>query len=95
MNEVIKQQSDEMYSISLDSSSDEEYAFIVQSQVIKEMDKDSQSGLPKTTVIIGATEVRMLIDSGASVNIIDKTTYRTLLQEMPSIKLEHTNIKLK
>lgn len=31
------------------------------------------SKLPATTVKFGTTEIRMLIDSGASVNVIDKT----------------------
>lgn len=39
--------------------------------------------LPKVTVKFGTTEIRMLIDSGASVNIVDNMTYKLLAQKLP------------
>ena len=42
----------------------------------------------------GRTEIRMLIYSGASVNIIDKTAYQLISRKIPSIKLQTTRIKL-
>ena len=42
----------------------------------------------------GETEVRMLTDSGASVNIIDKTDYELLSHKLSSLNLEKSRIKL-
>ena len=79
------------------SSSDDEYSFAVQSQSVnttREKGADAQSKLPRTTVKFGTTEIRMLIDSGASVNIIDKAGYQILSRKTPSIKLQPSKIKL-
>lgn len=47
--------------------------------------------LPKVTVKFGTTEIRMLIDSGASVNIVDNMTYKLLAQKLP---IQTSDIKL-
>lgn len=79
------------------SSSDDEYLFTVQQQPVnstKEGSTDAQNKLPKTTVKFGTIEIRMLIDSGASVNIIDKTAYHILSRKIPSINLQPSKVKL-
>ena len=46
------------------------------------------------SVKINGTKVKMLIDSGSSVTIIDKNTFELLRQREPSIKLQKSKTKL-
>ena len=46
---------------------------------------------PTTTVTIGKTRVTVLIDSGASVNIMDERTYNTL-HPKPTLQKDQTQI---
>lgn len=74
-----------------DSSTDYEYSFVIHKQqninTAKKDTSEDHKKLPKNTVKFRSTEIRMLIDSGASVNILDKTAYRLLSRKLPSIKL--------
>ena len=79
------------------SSSDDEYLFAVRPQVANATNEEKLEGqnkLPKTTVKFGTTEIRMLIDSGASVNILDEAAYQVLSRKRPWIKLQPSKIKL-
>ena len=65
------------------SSSDDDYVFAV--------NKQTSSKQPTTTVTIGKTRVTVLIDSGASVNIMDERTYNTL-HPKPTLHKDKTQI---
>ena len=62
--------------------SDDEYLFTVNT---------SSGNHPETQIEIGHTKVNILIDSGASVNLLDHNIYQRIQQNDNRIKLFKTN----
>ena len=68
----------------VDSDSEEEYVFGV----------GSKAAAPQVEVKIGHQRVKCLVDTGASVNIIDSETFSDLSRSECGLKLEKTNVKI-
>lgn len=89
-------------SITSDSDTDSEYAFTVHATQPKHNFPSSQTDmptvnkpkdLPLSTVTIGNVRVKVLIDSGASVNILSRQNYELIKKSTP-INLRPTRLTL-
>ena len=83
-----------------DDSTDE-YVYAVESQQCREEVQPTaavteifQITRPKTTMKVGNYQLRVIIDSGASVNVIDKKDFDRLVQQNKEIMLRRTNTKI-
>lgn len=74
-----------------ESSTDDEYLYTLNEKSTNK--KLSSSNTPNTTVIINSVPIQMIIDSGASTNIIDQSDYEKICkQHKLDIKKSATNI---
>ena len=68
-----------------DSSDDDSYVFVVSQPVEASM---VTRGVKTIPVIIEKTHVRMIIDTGATINILDSTTFAEIKKKNPSLHLK-------
>ena len=88
-----------MFTLSEDSS--DEYVYAMESQQCKEQVQSTgavkeifQITRPKNTVTVGHYCLGVIIDSGASVNVIDKKDFDQLVQQNNKITLQKANAEV-